>query len=812
MATLRVNASHDYRFDPLSNITTINFFESDPAFATATFSPEQFDDVQISSGVEFISESRIADVHGIVVTAVGSGSGVGFSAANWTFNNNAGNDRYNVTIEGSDFADFIIGSSTGDIIDGHGGADILVGGGGNDTINGGLGADNLAGDEGDDTINGGPDADNLAGGSGNDVFKYASMSEVVAGESVDGGAGEDILRVDVASLQDFDFSSITLNNLERLDLNIGTTTLSAAQFFNAGFREVRGGGHCELILYGSSFVDLSGLQGVLTRLTINGTSGDNSLTGSQFQDFINGGSGADTLAGGLGNDSYTLQDVHRTDPILLRFAYDQVTEAAGEGIDTVYVQRAGIVGRYTLPDNVENGTVTGGDTFTLFGNALDNLLLGNSAANTLDGGSGNDTLNGGAGNDTLNGDAGNDTYFVDNPGDVVIENANDGVDTVNASIHYGLPPNFENLTLQGNADLQGYGNDLANTIIGNSGSNLINGGAGADTMVGGLGNETYFVDNAGDAVLENPGEGNDTIFSAVHFTLSANVENVILEGNADLQGYGNSQANVIYGNAGNNLLNGGGGIDLMVGGAGNDTYFVDDPSDSCFEIANEGSDAVFAFCHYGLAADVETLVMQGSGDFQGYGNNQANTLYGNAGNNLLNGAGGADRMLGGASNDTYFVDNAGDVVFENANEGTDAVFASVNYALTANVEALVLQGAGNLSGTGNALDNSIFGNSGDNTLNGGAGADALTGNAGNDTFVFHAGQANGDSVVDFAGNDGAVGDALSFVGFGTAAQGATFTQVGTTDQWQIHSGLDAHNEFITFNNGAAIDPNDFLFG
>ena len=105
---------------------------------------------------------------------------------------------------------------------------------------------------------------------------------------------------------------------------------------------------------------------------------------------------------------------------------------------------------------------------------------------------------------------------------------------------------------------------------------------------------------------------------------------------------------MIYGNAGNNLINAAGGIDLMVGRAGDDTYFVDDPSNSCFEVANEGSDAVFAFCNYGLAADVETLAMQGSGDFQGYGNNQANTLYGNAGNNLLNGAGGADVMLGGA--------------------------------------------------------------------------------------------------------------------------------------------------------------------
>ncbi len=131
-------------------------------------------------------------------------------------------------------------------------------------------------------------------------------------------------------------------------------------------------------------------------------------------------------------------------------------------------------------------------------------------------------------------------------------------------------------------------------------------------------------------MVENANEGNDSVFASVNFTLSANVENLILQGSADLQGFGNGGANVLYGNTGNNLLDGGAGIDLMVGGAGNDTYYVDDPSDSAFELANEGNDAVFASCHYGLAADVETLVMQGSGDFQGYGNNQVNTLLGNA--------------------------------------------------------------------------------------------------------------------------------------------------------------------------------------
>ena len=151
-------------------------------------------------------------------------------------------------------------------------------------------------------------------------------------------------------------------------------------------------------------------------------------------------------------------------------------------------------------------------------------------------------------------------------------------------------------------------------------------------------------------------------------------------------------------------------------------------------------------------------------------------------------------------------------MFENANEGTDAVFATVNYTLTANVEALVLQGSATCPAPAMRSPTACHGNSGDNTLDGGAGADLLTGNAGNDTFVFHVGQANGDTVVDFAGNGAAAGDLLQFVGFGTAAQGATFTQIGATNQWQIHSGLDGHNEIITFSNGATIHASDFLFG
>jgi Ca2+-binding RTX toxin-like protein len=361
------------------------------------------------------------------------------------------------------------------------------------------------------------------------------------------------------------------------------------------------------------------------------------------------------------------------------------------------------------------------------------------------------------------------------------------------------------------------GEAVADQIIGRAGNDFIegfggddslDGSGGADIMAGGPGNDVYFIDSAGgDAVIENVGEGIDTIHAATHWRLSANVENLILQGGANLQGYGNDLSNVLYGNAGNNILNGDAGADAMYGGAGDDVYFVDDAGDQAIENANEGNDVVFSTAHLRLSANVEILVLQGSADLQGYGNDLSNVLYGNAGNNLLNGDAGADIMAGGVGNDTYFVDNAGDVVFENLNEGTDAVFATVSQTLAANVETLVLEGAGNLTGTGNALANNLYGNSSDNTLDGGAGADMLTGNAGNDTLLFHAGQGDGDTVVDFAGNGVAAGDSLQFVGYGS---GATFTNVDAT-RWQVNFNGGTSHEVITFMNGASIDPTDFAF-
>ena len=103
------------------------------------------------------------------------------------------------------------------------------------------------------------------------------------------------------------------------------------------------------------------------------------------------------------------------------------------------------------------------------------------------------------------------------------------------------------------------------------------------------------------------------------------------------------------------------------------------------ENLNEGSDIVYASANYGLSANVEYLVLQG-GAVQGYGNALSNAIYGTSADNLLDGDTGADAMYGGAGNDAYFLDNISDLVIENLNEGSDTVYASANYRLSANVE------------------------------------------------------------------------------------------------------------------------------
>ncbi|MBB2784818.1 UNVERIFIED_ORG: Ca2+-binding RTX toxin-like protein, partial [Rhizobium esperanzae] len=421
----------------------------------------------------------------------------------------------------------------------------------------------------------------------------------------------------------------------------------------------------------------------------------NTITGGAFNDTLNGGAGADTLIGGVGDDTYIVDN-----------AADVVTEAADEGVDTVRTTLTS----YTLGSDVENLAYIGTLAFVGAGNDLDNMITGGAAADTLSGGVGNDVLNGGGGADTLIGGAGNDTYIVDHAGDIVTEAASAGTDTVRTTLAaYTLAANVENLTYIGTAAFAGAGNSLDNTITGGAaadklmgagGNDTLIGGGGADTMLGGIGDDIYVVDIAADLVIENVNEGTDTVQTAlVGYTLGNNVENLTYTGFANFSGTGNALANTITGGAGNDTLNGGAGADTLIGGAGSDTYIVDDAGDIVTEAADAGSDTVRTnLASYTLTANVENLSFAGTGTFAGTGNNLDNTitggaatdtLSGGAGNDTLNGGAGADTLIGGAGSDTYIVDDAGDIVTEAADEGTDTVRTTLaSYTLGADVENL----------------------------------------------------------------------------------------------------------------------------
>ena len=613
----------------------------------------------------------------------------------------------------------------------------------NNALTGNSGANVLTGGSGNDTLNGGAGADTLIGGLGNDTYVVDNANDVVTENASE---GTDLVQSSI--------SYVLGANLENLTLT--------------GTAAINGSGN-----------DLNN--------ALTGNSGANMLTGGDGNDTLNGGVGADTLIGSLGNDTYVVDN-----------AGDVVTESANEGTDLVQSSVT-----YTLSTDVENLTLTGTAAISGTGNELDNVLTGNTGANTLAGGEGHDTLNGGTGTDTLIGGLGNDIYVVDNAGDVVIENADEGIDQVQSSVTYTLSTDVENLTLTGTAAISGTGNELDNVLTGNSGANTLNGGAGADTLVGGLGNDTYVIDNVNDAVTENASEGTDTVQSSVTYTLAANIEKLALMDTTDINGTGNALANTLTGNSGANILDGDAGADILIGGLGDDIYVVDNAGDKVTENASEGTDRVQSSVTYTLAANAENLALTGTATINGTGNALDNVLSGNSAANTLNGGTGADTLIGGLGNDTYVADNAGDVVTENADEGTDLVQSSVTYTLASDVENLTLTGTAAISGTGNELDNILTGNSGVNTLaggdgndtlNGGTGADILIGGLGNDTYVVD----NANDVVTENASEGT--DLVqSSVTYTLAADAENLTLTGTAAIKGAGNELD---NVLTGNSGA----------
>ncbi|NGO51449.1 calcium-binding protein [Allomesorhizobium camelthorni] len=538
-------------------------------------------------------------------------------------------------------------------------------------------------------------------------------------------------------------------------------------------------------------------------VTIIGTENDDVLSGSNYNDTLNGGEGSDVIRdsggadirnGGAGDDRFILRtggtvdggvgtdtvEVSAFDSSLvlvnveiLNLFGGYLSAATASQINSftsivpvyfaagqmeIRLNDGGTVDFSTKVNGMYSVNVFGSSSasaYVITGTANGDVLRGGQGNDTLNGGGGADRLDGASGADQLTGGAGNDSYYIDHAGDQIFEGAGGGSDRVLTSISYALAVGTEVellvTTNEVGADaISLTGNTFSQQIIGNAGANVINGGGGSDTMRGLGGNDIYYVDNAGDIIVEEADGGTDTVRSYVNWTLGGNVERLELQGAGNLNGAGNTLNNTLVGNAGNNLLNGGAGNDYMVGGAGNDIFVVDLAGDSTVENTDGGTDTVRSYVNWTLGGNVERLELQGAGNLNGAGNTLNNTLVGNSGNNLLNGGAGNDYMVGGAGNDIFVVDLAGDSTVENAGGGTDTVRSFVNWTLANNVERLELQGAGNLNGAGNTLNNTLVGNAGNNLLNGGAGNDYMVGGAGNDTLT---GGSGNDRLVGGAGSD-----------------------------------------------------------
>jgi Ca2+-binding RTX toxin-like protein len=697
---------------------------------------------------------------------------------------------------GNKIDNILVGNRVDNILRGHEGDDVLLGNGGDDELHGDEGDDLLDGGADD----GGHNHDILEGGAGNDTYILHAGSTVDLIEAADGGVDavksidQDVDISNVGNIENITLLDVSAADpLASADLNAKGNALANIITGNAASNTLEGGKGVDTLIGGQggdiyvldaddgSDKIIEGADGgfdtvrsVLTAYTlaanvealilevktgaiagagnalgntIQGNEQDNFLDGGAGDDLIFGGNGDDTLLGGAGNDELygdagkdALDGGAGNDTFWINDALDTVAEKAGGGTDTIMASMN--FDMSVRGANVENLRVNTSNGVTIIGNDLNNVITGNGAIDTLGGGKGNDTLNGGAGDDNLLGGLGNDTFVVDSADDHAFEEKGAGVDLVQSSVSYVLTngEELEALTLVGSANVNATGNEIGNVLTGNTGNNTLKGGGGDDTLAGAGGDDIYVLtaNDTKDKVFESANSGADTVNSALlTYTLAANVENLVLDGNAgNIEGIGNALDNDITGNGGDNKISGLGGNDSLGGGLGNDIVNGGDGFDQVF--GNDGND---------------TLV-GGAGDDHIEGGIGNDLLQGDAGGDVLVGGAGSDSLIGGAGNDHYVIGDANDTVVEEENGGIDLIDAqSVSFDLSKNgqnIEILSLTGVGKTNGFGNEIDNVITGNFDDNILTGAGGDDKLSGDAGNDLLD---GGSGDDLIHGDAGND-----------------------------------------------------------
>lgn len=647
-------------------------------------------------------------------------------------------DENNDTITGTQYADIIYGKDGDDIIYGGAGDDFLSGGSGNDTLYGGDGNDTLSGGTGDDSLEGGYGNDvYIYEGDGKDtiiderwikvarqewyskgwwIFKKWDYRWVYQDQLID--AGKDTVLLD-EKIKEQDVTFVKNGNDLLIELKNTDNKLTIKNFYSTSEQRVEKLVFADgLVLTASQIINMK--TDTIGNDIIAGSTTGNYIISSGGDDKILSGQGDDSIVNFAGNTTYVFRPGYGVDTILDYDGNDKILIQSGLTETDIEYKR----NNKDLIINIKNSS----DSLTIlnwfenekfqiesieFSNGIlhqkddilnlltaeyatgyDDIIIGNNENNRLyglagndyiEGRDGNDTIDGGLGRDIMKGGAGHDVYYVDNEGDIVIEQLNeDGSieNSIYSTVSYELPENVRWLFLEGDADINGMGNEQDNIITGNSGNNVLNGNAGDNILMGGYGNDTYIINesNKTDTPIESEGKGTDTIIASIDYKMeNYEIENLILVGEAK-NGNGNSYNNYIKGNehdnilkglTGNDTLEGVTGNDTLIGGLGDDVYIINDANAIIQEDANSGTDTIISSINYTITENVENMMLSGNDNITATGNLLNNVIIGNDGNNVIIGGKGNDTLNGGKGGDTYIFNlgDGEDIINENDPNG-----------------------------------------------------------------------------------------------------------------------------------------------
>jgi Ca2+-binding RTX toxin-like protein len=650
------------------------------------------------------------------------------------------------TLTGGEGNDTITGTSSADTINARGGNDIVYGMAGNDTILGGTGQDSIYGGLGDDRIVSdgwnsfidGEDGNDtivghgyLYGGSGDDSFGAVQGFGLVQG-NIFGGSGNDRVfagvyynnnLIDGGEGNDYLHAEVTWSNLANPKIIggsgddaiiLGTDMGPFVDDFSLTYRpEIDGGADFDILTLryfegATSSIDLldswdmSGIKNI-EQIAIYGGIYSNYLRTLKIEnDTVPTG---ETLIVSLDSTSDLSISLHG-----LRVDASNVID--GHLYISSVAERLGTFssGDYIIGGQLADTIVGGSDNHSkYFGEGGNDLIRGGISNDEIRGGSGDDTLDGGDGVDFALYQGARSSYTISeityNTFSVSDNSGVDGVDTIIDINYIRFTDQLFQIVIRG---MNIVGDETNEEFSGGSESDRLDGAGGADTLNGGGGN---------DLILG--GTGNDSL----------------------------------YGADGNDSVDGGDGNDLIVGGdgAGNDTYVGGSGTDTVKYTSATAKITANLATGSATGTNIGTDVLSQIESI--IGGQIGDSIVGSSGANVIDGYTGADTMVGGLGNDTYYVDNSGDVVTESSDTvsgGVDTIISTVTRTLGNYQEKLTLSGAAAINGTGNTLANSLTGNGANNVLKGGDGNDTLTGGAGADTLQ---GDLGADSLVGGTGND-----------------------------------------------------------